>query len=77
MADVPEQFEAPYLNFALPKLSMSFGEAAGQLGVSKSMVEQLIRAGLIKPHSLRPGGERRISLFELMRYIRERDAEGV
>lgn len=76
MSDMPEQLEAPSVSFALPALSMTFAEAARQLGVSKSMVEKLINVGLIRPHTLRPSGERRISFFELIRYVKERDAEG-
>ncbi len=58
-------------------VSMTLGAAAKELQIHKSTLEALIKAGAIRCHQLSPGGDRRVSYNELVRFVEARENEGI
>lgn len=61
----------------IQRLRYTVAEAAESLGISRSMVENIIRENGLVVHSDTPGGHRYISQFSLENYIREREEKPV
>jgi excisionase family DNA binding protein len=62
--------------FQSPPLSLAVADAAKALGCSRQTLEIIIKSGAVRCHALRPGGERRISYVELVRYVEARESVG-
>ena len=61
----------------IQRVRYSLAEAAEALGISRSMVENIIRDKSLVVHADTPGGHRYISHFALETYIREREEQPV
>jgi excisionase family DNA binding protein len=57
----------------IPRLRFTVAEAAEALGISRSMVENIIRENGLTVHADTPGGHRYISHHSLEKYILERE----
>lgn len=66
---------APIVQARAP-LSMTLEQGAKELGISRPYLDQLIKAGEIKTHTLRPGGDRRVSYWELQQFVERREQTG-
>lgn len=61
----------------IPRLRFTVAEAAECLGISRSMVENIIREKGLVVHADTPGGHRYISRHSLEAYIREQEEKPV
>ena len=57
----------------IQRLRYTVAEAAEALGISRSMVENIVRESRLVVHADTPGGHRYISHISLENYIRERE----
>ncbi len=61
----------------IPRLRYTLAEAAEALGISRSMIDVVIRENGLVVHSDTPGGHRYISLESLQYYIREQEEKPI
>ncbi len=72
-----ESLSAQRSNNVIQRVRYSLAEAAEALGISRSMVENIVRDHGLTIHADTPGGHRYISHFALEIYIREREEQPV
>lgn len=61
----------------IPRLRYTLAEAAEALGISRSMIDTVIRENGLVVHADTPGGHRYISHTSLETYIREQEEKPV